>query len=75
MPDANGTNTHDMFDDAGFAMETLLEDLLRVAARQPKRLQPFQKLISNLQETPEGRALIPKELEMLWKAVEQALAK
>ena len=75
VPDANGTKTHDMFDKVGFAMETLLEDLLRVAARQPKRLELFQKLISNLQETPEGRALIPKELEMLWKAVEQALAK
>ena len=75
VPDANGTKAHDMFHHAGFAMETLLEDLLRVAARQPKRLEPVQKLISNLQETPEGRALIPKELEMLWKAVEQALAK
>ena len=75
VPDANGAKAHDVFDHAGFAMETLLEDLLRVAARQPKRLEPFQKLISNLQETPEGRALIPKDLEMLWKAVEQALAK
>ena len=75
VPAANGSKTHDVFDQLGFAMETLLEDLLRVAARQPKRLEPFQKLISNLQETPEGRALIPKELEMLWKAVEQALAK
>ena len=75
MPNANGAKTHDMFDNAGFAMETLLEDLLRVAARQPQRLEPFQKLISILQETPEGRALIPKDLEMLWKAVEQVLAK
>ena len=75
VPTENGTKAHDMFDNAGFAMETLLEDLLRVAARQPKRLEPLQKLISNLQKTPEGRALIPKELEMLWKAVEQALTK
>ena len=75
LPTENGSKTHGVFDHAGFAKETLLEDLLRVAARQPKRLKPFQKLISNLRETPEGRALIPKELEMLWKAVEQALAK
>ena len=75
LPTENGSKTHGVFDQLDFAMETLLEDLLRVAARQPKRLEPFQKLISNLQETPEGRALIPKDLEMLWKAVEQALAK
>ena len=71
----NGTKVHDVFYDAGFALETLLEDLLRVASRHPKRLEPFQKLITNLKETPEGRALIPKELETLWQAVEQALAK
>lgn len=75
VPAADGTQRHDVFDHAGFAMETLLEDLLRIASRQPKRLEPFQKLMSNLQKTPEGRALIPKELEALWKAVEQALAK
>ncbi len=71
----NGTKVHDVFYEAGFALETLLEDLLRVASRQPKRLEPVQKLISNLKETPEGRALIPKKLETLWQAVEQALAK
>ena len=71
----DGTQRHDVFDHAGFAMETLLEDLLRIASRQPKRLEPFQKLMSNLKKTPEGRALIPKDLEELWKAVEQALTK
>lgn len=75
VPAADGTQRHDVFDHVGFAMETLLEDLLRIAARQPKRLEPFQKLISNLKKTPEGRALIPKKLEDLWKAVEQAIAK
>lgn len=75
VPAADGTQRHDVFDHAGFAIETLLEDLLRIASRQPKRLEPFQKLMSNLKKTPEGRALIPKDLEELWKAVEQALAK
>lgn len=74
VPAADGTQRHDVFDHAGFAMETLLEDLLRIASRHPKRLEPFQKLMSNLKKTPEGRALIPQDLEELWKAVEQALA-
>ena len=71
----NGTKTHDLFYEADFALDTLLEDLLRVASRHPKRLEPFKKLIANLKETAEGRALIPKELETLWQAVESALAK
>ncbi|MYI77520.1 MAG: hypothetical protein F4077_07145 [Gammaproteobacteria bacterium] len=71
----NGTKVQDVFYKAGFALETLLEDLLRVVSRHPDRLEPFQKLIANLNETPEGRALIPKKLETLWQAVEQALAK
>ena len=75
VPAADGTQRHDVFDHAGLAMETLLEDLLRIASRHPKRLEPFQKLMSNLKKTPEGRALIPKDLEDLWKAVEQAIAK
>lgn len=75
VPAADGTQRYDVFDHAGLAMETLLEDLLRIVSRHPKRLEPFQKLMSNLKKTPEGRALIPKDLEELWKAVEQALAK
>ncbi|MCY3540417.1 MAG: phospholipase D family protein [Gammaproteobacteria bacterium] len=71
----NGTKVHDVFYEAGFALETLLEDLLRVASRHPKRLEPFQRLMSNLKETSEGRALIPEQLETLWQAVEQALTK
>ena len=53
--------------------ETLLEDLLRVAARDPERLKPIRRLIDELRETDEGRKLVPDDLLTAWNAVDEAI--
>ena len=54
--------------------ETLLEDLLRTASRDPDRLKPVRRLIDDLRKTEEGRRIVPEDLFDLWIAVEKALA-
>lgn len=53
--------------------ESLLEDFVRIAAREPKRLEPVRRLIEDLRQTPEGRAIVNDELFAVWNAVEAAL--
>ncbi|MEX1363714.1 MAG: phospholipase D family protein [Nannocystaceae bacterium] len=53
--------------------ETLLEDLVRVASRQPSRLVPVRRLIEDLRSTEQGRTIVPDELLAIWMAVEAAL--
>ena len=55
--------------------ETLLEDLLRAASRDPDRLKPVRRLIRDLRKTEEGRRIVPDDLFGLWTAVEEALAR
>lgn len=57
----------------GFAGETLLEDLVRSAARDPERLKPVRRLIDDLRETEEGRKIVPDDLLAVWSAVEEAI--
>ena len=54
--------------------ETLLDDLVRTASRDPDRLEPVRRLIDDLRKTDEGRRIVPDELFALWRAVEEALA-
>ena len=54
--------------------ETLLEDLLRTASRDPDRLKPVRRLIHDLRKTEEGRRIVPDDLFEIWTAVEEALA-
>ena len=54
--------------------ETLLDDLVRTASRDPGRLKPVRRLIDDLRKTDEGRRIVPDELFALWTAVEEALA-
>ena len=54
--------------------ETLLEDILRTASRDPDRLKPVRRLIDDLRKTDEGRRIVPDDLFGLWVAVEEALA-
>ena len=54
--------------------ETLLEDLVRTASRDPGRLEPVRRLIDDLRKTDEGRRIVPDELFAVWMAVEEALA-
>ena len=58
---------------AGFEGETLLEDLLRTAHRDPERLSTVRRLISDLQSTEEGREIVPERLLAVWQAVEMAI--
>ena len=54
--------------------ETLLDDLVRTASRDPDRLKPVRRLIDDLRKTDEGRRIVPDELFAIWMAVEAALA-
>ena len=54
--------------------ETLLDDLVRTASRDPERLKPVRRLIDDLRRTEEGRRVVPDELFAVWAAVEEALA-
>lgn len=58
---------------AGLGGETVLEDLLRAASRDPERLAPVRRLIRDLRQTGEGRRVIPDDLFLIWNAVEEAL--
>lgn len=60
---------------AGLHEETLLEDLVRVASREPERLEPVRKLIDDFRRTEEGRQIVPDELFSVWTAVDKALQK
>ena len=57
----------------GFAGETLLEDMVRAAARDPERLKPVRRLIDDLRKTEEGREIVPDDLFAVWSAVEETL--
>ncbi len=60
---------------AGLGGETLLEDLLRVAARDPERLEPVRRLIADLRSTPEGREIVRDDLYELWQVVDGAMSR
>ena len=58
---------------AGLSTETLLEDLMRAASRDPKRLMPVRRLIDDLRKTADGRKIVPDNLLAVWSAVTDAL--
>ena len=55
--------------------ETLLDDLVRTASRDPDRLKPVRRLIDDLRKTKEGRRIVPDDLLAVWTAVEEAVAR
>lgn len=57
----------------GLEAETLLEDMLRAASRDPERLETVRRLIADLRSTPEGRRIVPDELHAVWQAVDATL--
>ena len=57
----------------GAGGDTLLDDLVRTAARDPDRLKPVRRLIDDLRKTDEGRKIVPDDLFEIWTAVEEAL--
>ncbi|MEX0870538.1 MAG: phospholipase D family protein [Aquisalimonadaceae bacterium] len=60
---------------AGFDRETLLEDLVRTASREPARLDPIRRLVTDLRATAEGREIIPDDLHAIWQVVDAAARK
>ena len=57
----------------GVSADTLLDDLLRAASRDPNRLQPVRRLIDDLRKTEDGRRIIPDDVLAVWNAVNEAL--
>lgn len=49
--------------------EALLEDLVRSASRDPERLDPIRRLVSDIRSTEEGKEIIPDEFLSLWNSV------
>jgi hypothetical protein len=47
----------------------LLEPLLRALAEDPARLAPVERLVRDLEETEEGRKLLPPEFVSLWASI------
>lgn len=72
----DGAGTRDAADwGIGTGGETLLDDLVRTASRDPERLKPVRRLIDDLRKTEEGRRIVPDDLFAVWTAVEEALAR
>ena len=57
----------------GMDDETLLEDLVRTASRDPERLEPVRSLIESILETDEGNQIVPTSFLNIWDAVNEAL--
>ena len=56
--------------------ETLLEDLLRVASRDPERLETVRRLMADLAtEDASGEKVVPDDLYAIWQAIDAALPK
>lgn len=51
----------------------LLEHLLRALDRSPERLDHVQRLIEDLRRTPEGRSILPADLELVWEPIHRVL--
>ena len=56
-----------------FDGETLLEDLVRAASRDPARLDVVRRLVNDLRETEDGRAMIPPDLYELWRSIDETV--
>lgn len=59
----------------GFDAEPLLEDLIRAAARDPDRLGPIRRLITDLQDSPEGESVVPNDFLEIWDVVDAVVGK
>lgn len=53
----------------------LFERLLHALHRQPERLNQVQRLVADLKQTAEGRALLPAEFDAIWEPIWQAQRK
>ena len=58
---------------SGFEADTVLEDLLRAASRDPERLEAVRGVIEDLTEASGDAQVVPEDLRAIWQAVDQAL--
>jgi hypothetical protein len=56
----------------GWSDTPLLEALLQALDREPARLADFDRAIRELRLTPEGAALVPPELDLVWLPLREA---
>jgi len=54
--------------------DRILEDLLTTAAREPKRLQFLDGLLTELDKSPQGADVVPDEFRAVWMAVRSTIA-
>lgn len=59
---------------SSFASEALLEPLMRSFARNPGRLFDIEKLLSDLQRSPQGESVVPERWDEIWLPILAALA-
>ena len=59
----------DSEDRGGSAGLPLLEALVRALHRSPEKLDQIARLVDDLNETPEGRELLPKDFEAIWQPI------
>ena len=53
----------------GLDQTALLEALLRSLSHDPRRIDDAERLIADLERTPEGRKLLPEGLKEIWEPV------
>ena len=61
--------------ETGFRAETLLEDLMRTASRDPGRLEPIRRMIEQLTDSEEGQDVIPEDFLEIWNAVHDSMTR
>lgn len=64
-----GTKSDKKWSWDSWSAETLLEDLVRSASRDPKRLDPIRRLVSDIRNTEQGKKIVPDEFLNLWNSI------
>ena len=70
IPSGQGSGNQTSF--GGLGSSTLLESLVRAFHRDPDALDYVENLISELQKTAKGQALLPPGLEQIWAPIRSA---
>ena len=66
---ARRDGTHSVGTVGGWDQTALLEALLQSLSHNPRQIDDAARLIADLKKTPEGRKLLPKGLDKIWKPV------
>jgi hypothetical protein len=56
--------------ESGLKTMPLLEEMVRALARRPERIRHVKRVIDDLQQTEEGRDLLPEGFEDVWRPIE-----